>query len=69
MTCLLVNTSGLSGGDSDTRHCKFGLSKLAACHVDWYCQNAAALFSPSGTPSAVWWVDIVKRQFIVLLDP
>ena len=45
------------------------MTKLAACHVDWFCQKAAALFSPSGSLPAVWWADIVKRQFIVLLDP
>ena len=66
---FLVQICGLSGRCTDTRLCKFGLSKLAACHEDWYCQKAAAFFSPSGTLLTVWWVDIVKRQFTALLDP
>ena len=61
--------SGLSGRDYDTRHRKFGLSRLAACHVDWCRRKAEALLSPSGTLPVVWWVNIVKRQVIVLRDP
>jgi len=63
-------TSGMSGWISETRPRKFGLSKLAAHHLNWYCQKADALFISSwnlATPFAPR-IDIVKRQFIVLLD-
>jgi len=55
---------------SDTRPRKFGLPKLAARHWNWYRQKADALFSSGwnlATPFAPR-IDIVKRQFIVLLD-
>ena len=42
-------TYGLFERVIDIRYCKFGMTKLAACRLDWYCQKAAALFSPSGT--------------------
>jgi len=44
---------------------------LAAHHWNWYCQKADALFSSGwnlDTPFAPR-IDIVKRQFIALLDP
>jgi len=41
----------LSEGISDKRLRRFGLSKLAARHMDWYCQKTDALLSPSGNLS------------------
>jgi len=69
MTCLLVNTSGLSGGTYDVQDHKFGLSKLLAATWTDIVKKADALLSPSGTLPTVLWIDIVKRQFIALFDP
>ena len=69
MTCLLVNTSGIVRGNLWRSEPQIWLVQITRCHMDWYCQKADALLSLSGTLPTVLWIDIVKGQFIALLDP
>ena len=51
MTCLLVNTSGLSGGTYDVQDHKFGLSKLlAATWIEIVKGQIIALPDPKANP-------------------
>jgi len=51
MTCLLVNTSGLSGGTYDVQDHKFGLSKLlAATWIDIVKRQVTVLTNPKANP-------------------
>jgi len=71
MTCFLVTLVACPGEPLTLDLENLACPNLAARHWDWYCQKADALFSPSwnlATPFAPR-IDIVKRQFIVLLDP
>jgi len=53
----------LSGWLLDTWHPKFGLSKLAACYWDWYCQKADVLFSPRRiSPRRLSWGLILSKD-------